>query len=420
MIKLLPLLGIFACTAVKAQVQVNYVLNPSFESHSRVPTKVDEIKFANYWSPIDTAATSFADTFGNPNCTPEYISTLSNSSEAGAPDNSRFHQYPRVGTGMAQVQMYFDESFSDPYKRDYLQGRLARTLIAGKSYCVTFFVSFNGSQAFNPSGYAVDHIGAYLDNGAIDSYTGENVCGQPRTTVTPQIYSTTVIDDAINWVKVQGQFTASGNESFITIGNFFDKAHTTAIANSAARNGSNLSWYLIDDVSVIDGGTSANAGPDRVAAHGDSVYIGTHEEGMPNDWYKLGSTTVISHSGGLWVKPDSTTNYVVEMDLCGHITRDTVKVSIDRTGFGKINQYPNLTIWPNPTNGNLTIEDAQGAEVAICDVFGKKVYNTQIRSSKEVIDISNLPKGVYVVTAYAEATAVETGVMVRRMRLVKE
>ena len=34
--------------------QVNYVLNPSFEQYKNCPNDADQIKFANYWSSIDT------------------------------------------------------------------------------------------------------------------------------------------------------------------------------------------------------------------------------------------------------------------------------------------------------------------------------------------------------------------------------
>jgi hypothetical protein len=301
---------------------------------------------------------------------------------------------------MAQVTMFFDESYPFAYKRDYLQGRLSRILSAGKSYCITFYVNFEGVYSSTGCGYAIDHIGAYLDNGAIDLDTGV-FCGIPHPTIIPQVYATSIITDTVNWTKIQGSFIATGSERFITMGNFFDNAHTNSIVYPGHTA---FSWYLVDDVSVIESTETANAGPDVVIAHGDSVHIGSYFEGMPCNWYKLGNTTILTHNGGLWVKPDSTTSYVVELDLCGNVTRDTVTVTIDRTGVEKINRLVNVIAWPNPANNNLTIEHAPGANIVIYNLVGKQVYGTFLQFDKEVLDISALEQGVYILQVVDAAT----------------
>jgi hypothetical protein len=52
-----------------------------------------------------------------------------------------------------------------------------------------------------------------------------------------------------------------------------------------------MSYYLIDDVSVIASDAIADAGIDKRCTPGDSIWIGTNEEGMPCTWYALGDTT---------------------------------------------------------------------------------------------------------------------------------
>jgi hypothetical protein len=204
---------LFTCACLEMQAQVNYVLNASLEQHSACPTFPDQIKFANYWSPIDTIDVG-------PSCSPEYCNICGSSGCCGVPlGGIYYYQYPRTGNGMAQVVMYFDESFVvlGGYKRDYLQGRLTTHLTAGKAYCVTFYVVLE-----EISKYAINHIGAYLDNGDIDT-TGITSCSFVRSECTPQVVGATVITDTLNWTKVQGSFVANGSERFVTIGNFLPK-----------------------------------------------------------------------------------------------------------------------------------------------------------------------------------------------------
>jgi len=376
------LIVLFICACPKTQAQVNYVLNPSLEQYSECPYNYDQIKFAKKWSPIDTFSV-------DPICSPEYCNSCAGSGGyVGIPMGGGYNHYPRTGNGMAQVMMYFDESFTFPYYRDYLQGRLYTSLIAGKSYCVTFYITLEqGSE------YAISHIGAYVDDGSIDTGQDSVGCAAPQTLFTPQVVENTVINDTLNWVKVQGSYTAIGNERFITIGNFFDKAHTDAVIK-LPNTGNNLSLYLVDDISVIESDAVASAGSDMVIGVGDSVHIGTSEEGMPNTWYIQGSTTPIGYSGGIWVRPDTTTSYIVEMDLCGNVTRDTVTVFVAPAGTPVLNAERFL-IYPNPTSGIFTIENAKGTTIVIYDVVGKEVYRANVGTNRQQIDISSLPNGVY-------------------------
>ena len=220
MINRFLIIALVTCACLSVQAQVNLVKNPSLEEHWRCPVTDDDIAFANYWSCIDTSHTFPAvyDTFGNPNCTPEYINSCGTNVEVTEPLNNRFYQYCRTGNGMAQLVTYFDEGYINLYKRDYLQGRLYSSLFAGQSYCVTFYVVLEESSV-----YAINHIGAYLDNGSID--TNSN-CGYPHPENVPQVVATSIITDTLNWTKIQGSFIANGTEKYITIGNLYDNSHT--------------------------------------------------------------------------------------------------------------------------------------------------------------------------------------------------
>jgi len=383
------LLVFFNCACVCSQAQVNYVLNPSFEHYRSCPTSVDQIRNATYWSQIDTFII-------DPLCSPEFCNVCASlSSGVSVPFTPNYYyHYPRTGNGMVQMAMYVDDRGpSGVYQRDYTQGRLYRTLTAGKTYCVTFYVTLE-----QVSQYAINHIGAYLDDGTIDAGQDSIGCAAPQTRFTPQIIEDAVIDDTLNWVKVQGSFTASGIEKYITIGNFYNIENTDT-AEVYFGTVSHASLYLIDDVSVIASDAVANAGPDGLVSPGsDSAFIGTTDEGMPCTWYVLGDTVPIGYSGGIKVYPDTTTSYVVGMDLCGNVTRDTVVVHVAPAGIGSVQmKYANVEIYPNPATTNFMIVHAAGSEVVMTDVVWREVKIINCQSDKEAIDISTFSSGVYFV-----------------------
>lgn len=393
-----------ACTL---HAQVNLVLNPSFEQYSKCPEAFQQILLAKYWDGIDTNYHVGDSLINNyiPYCIPAYCNTCSNISlgaYATIPLNGFFYQYPRTGSGLAYALMFDDTLLSgDPHEfREYLQGRLSQPLTADTPYCVSFYV--NMAEA---STNAIDRIGAYLDDGKIDIAKDSADCFHVQSAYMPQVYSITIISDTANWVKIQGRFYANGTEKFITIGDFSTYAN---LDKTFFRTGFGYSFYLIDDVSVVAGNSVANAGPDAFVSPGsDSAWIGTHEEGLPCTWYIAGSYTPISYYGGFMVHPDTTTRYVMELDLCDNVTFDTVTVFAAPAGTSILNA-DRFQIFPNPSNGIFTIEQAKGTAVKICDVLGKEIATASIISNKQQIDISSLPNGIYFVSIIDPQTLVKS------------
>ncbi|EHQ24311.1 T9SS type A sorting domain-containing protein [Mucilaginibacter paludis] len=360
--------------------QVNLVLNPSFEQYSRCPYEADQIQFANPWSPIDTVNhISQKDSFGSGNCTPEYCNTCAPANtDASVPKNTHFYNNPRTGNGMAQVQMFCDETGIPPgftYLRDYLNGRLYNKLISGKSYCATFYVVLT-----QQSQYAIDHIGAYLDDGQIDTNKWDN-CGLTRTQYAPQIISHNIINDTLHWAKIEGSFIAKGNEQYITIGNFFDQAHTNyTLSVTGAMTGT--TWYLVDDVSIVESNTPAYAGRDTTIVAGDSVFIGRNEI-LPDVKWSLksrdsggGWVLIDTLHAGFWVKPAIGTNtYMVQQTLCGTVKYDTVTITVKRVGINGLNGPQNdWHIYPNPAKNEIrvvNVGNTNNAALAIYDLSGR-------------------------------------------------
>ncbi|MEY4385044.1 MAG: hypothetical protein RLY20_327 [Verrucomicrobiota bacterium] len=201
----------------------NLVPNPSFETYTNCPDDLSELAYALPWyQPTDG--------------TPDWFSTCATISWVGVPDNFRGSQNAYAGNAYAGLVAY---SLNSNY-REYLQAPLTTPLVAGQTY----FVSFRASLA-DVSGWAVSELGAHLSAGPVTNYAI-----QSPLPVVPQVENPAgnPLASTNGWMLVQGMFTASGGESFITLGNFrADNATTATLADGyEAAN----SYYYIDNVQV--------------------------------------------------------------------------------------------------------------------------------------------------------------------------
>jgi hypothetical protein len=399
-------------TCAQSNAQVNLVMNPSLEQYSNCPSAWDEIKYADYWTSLDTTWNPL-DWVHDPTGVPDYCNICAGSNPfVGIPNTPNYHHYPRTGSGMAEVIMFYDE-IDTGYSRDYLEGNLNGTLTLGKSYCVSFYITLEQGST-----YAINHIGAFLDDGTIDS---THRYGRPQSQYSPQILQTTIISDTLNWVKVQGSFVASGKEKYITIGNFSDKTHTSYIPAPGvdttgiyAGDVGGYSYYLVDDISVIASETVANAGSDKHISIGDSVLIGTNDGYLPTYWYAHG-TVIDSNTAGFYVHPTTTMTYVMSLDVCGTITYDTITVYVGPLSLSNIQKAEDVVMYPNPATDDITIEHAKGDKFMLSDMVGRTVRTVILASDKETLNISYLQKGLYVGEVIDLPTRVKT-----TMKIIKE
>lgn len=405
------LLLILLFTGLFAQAQINLVRNPSFETHWRCPQYFDLVKYANYWTSINDTVVSVEDTIGVfPNvylCLPEYCNVCSNHPIVRIPEGQAYTQVPRNGDGMMQVQMYYsEEDTTFPYKRDYLQGRLRNVLTVGEQYCVQFYVCLAGESAFG-----INKIGAYFDDGTIDTTVN---CGLVQSTHIPQVFHSSIIIDTVNWIKIQGVFTANGTEKFLTISNFFEALNIDTIRtnfpHALAYSNTSVSWYLIDDISVIKVGTVAFAGNDTTIYEGDTAWLGEHvnyvgdsvrhndfDDYAPVKWYTVTGALIDSNHSGLMVHPVTTTSYVMELDVCGALTYDTVTVTVLPVGVdGAISASPVRT-YPNPAADVLHVSGlAEAASYRLVNALGVCVAQGDLGAGDNTIDMARFSRGVYV------------------------
>ena len=136
----------------------------------------------------------------------------------------------------------------------------------------------------------------------------------------------------------------------------------------------------------------------------------------------LGESAILKGSGGesyLWstgetqesvkVSPKRTTTYSIEVSKGGITLTDDVTVYVDECNKVDLDDSLSLkmTLYPNPSNGivNMNISGTQNdLNLALFDINGRVVYNVKINSKyqnlKKVLDLSSLPKGIYLVNLW--------------------
>lgn len=176
---------------------------------------------------------------------PDFLRSVCTNTYIGAPVNVFGYSQAKDGNnyvGLTPFQVQSD-------LKEYIYQHLSSPLVAGKVYCLSFYVS-----RADRNQYAVHSIGAYF------SVNPQTTGAIGYVNKVPQIVNQTgFLTDTIGWTQVQGCFTAVGGEQYMTIGNFNKNANTDTLfvgTNNPDPNypGSNLyySYYFIDDITLID------------------------------------------------------------------------------------------------------------------------------------------------------------------------
>ena len=95
-----------------------------------------------------------------------------------------------------------------------------------------------------------------------------------------------------------------------------------------------------------------------------------------------------------------------EMTYVFTITSDRTLVANFEYTEGIGEQAANVSLYPNPTQGEVTVEGESLQTVRIVNVYGQTVYNAEVEGDQVRIDLSGMAKGIYVMhigTANGEA-----------------
>lgn len=321
-----------------------------------------------------------------------------------APNIVTGFQYPRSGRNLILTQFYCDPaSCIYNLSRGYPRNRLKSQLESGKTYCVKYYINVT-----NNSTHATDGFAAYLSDNSLDTI---NYCTLPLTYISPQIQNPVgnFITDTLLWTAFSGTFVANGSEKYLLLGNFKSNPATNTIFINPTFLPSNYTDIYLDDVSVIEIDLPAYAGPDKYMVAGDSFYIGRVSDVEIDEsciWYLMTSPTTslaIDSIAGLWVKPASTSTYIVRQQIwCSSVKWDTVIVFLDAVGLQDLKWYSDhINLFPNPTSDNLTIS----VSMTNPDIQGFSLVNNLGQTIREgklvlidksfILQTSDLDPGIY-------------------------
>lgn len=223
-----------------SKAQVNLVPNHSFENHTQCPVNADNISDVTNWSKPTTG-------------TPDYYNACFDSSMLWSnvmdiPLNMIGYQ-SAIGNGLGYAGIVVVQPGTQTY-REYVQAQLNAVLSAGQKYYVSMYVSLADS-----SRYATDDFGIYFSSNPI------NLSSFDAFGYIPQIQNTqgVFLDDMINWIKISGSFIATGNEQYITIGNFKDDISTDTIRVISQSWIENLAYYYIDEICISTDSLTCNS-----------------------------------------------------------------------------------------------------------------------------------------------------------------
>ena len=370
------------CMTLKGQLIRDYVVNGSYEKLSDC-TNPPVLKNAIGWAAIDSIF---------------YAAVINHKCNFRVPKTTNTWQFPNFGNGYAITTFYWPG-----LARGYMRNRLRSTLIANHAYCVRFYINIA-----NTSPRGMDGFGAYFADSSLDTITK---CTIPLSYLNPQVKNPlgNVISDTLNWIPITGTFVATGNEKYMVIGNFLaDNAVTTSTINGPFVN---EEWtdVCIDDVSCFDIDLPAYAGSDKRCIVGDSVFLGSNDPSLDEfcTWYKLPNmATPIATVAGLYVKPVTTSTYVVRQQLwCSGVKYDTVVVYEDAVALEKLKIInEKLKISPNPAIDVVLLSVPNGAvaihfqRLEILDAQMRVLKEIEVNDADESLTIitSDLANGMYV------------------------
>jgi outer membrane protein OmpA-like peptidoglycan-associated protein len=210
--------------------QENLVPNPIFKDVVKKVKSEGQIDLATPWISPTLAPADL------------YVSDTRNAL-IGVPDNGYGGEKAMEGDNYAGFVAY---GYKGKEARSYLQTKLTSKLEAGKEYCVTFNVSLA-----DLSKYATNYLGAYISKDAVSANNTDPMQFEAQI-VSKKL---TVYEKQFYWVPVCGKYKATGDEEYITIGNFTPDEKLTLKKVKRPRGFTSPqtydAYYYIDNISLV-------------------------------------------------------------------------------------------------------------------------------------------------------------------------
>ncbi len=202
--------------------QVNLLPNGSFEDTVGCPNNVAELSKTTYWLNPTLAS-------------PDYYNSCASLSGVSVPSNLYGDQNAKEGSAYAGIVI---SSVGNNY-REYLSVKLTKSLEKNKIYKLTMYVSHADFSAFYSN-----NLGAYFSDANV-FYSIYNNIG-----VSNFFNYESIIFNDDDWKEISFNYTAIGNENYVTIGNFKDDLSTQQQIKNI--NLSNEGYYYIDNITLVE------------------------------------------------------------------------------------------------------------------------------------------------------------------------
>ncbi|MFO0321231.1 MAG: gliding motility-associated C-terminal domain-containing protein [Bacteroidota bacterium] len=310
----------------------------------------------------------------------------------GVPNNFAGICYPKTGENYIGILLKYG------LFREYVQTGLVTPLIAGQKYLCGFYVQKSDSCL-----YSVGSVGMHISN--IQEYQSGSFA---MTSLFPQIKNISgTISDFSDWTKVEGIYTATGGEQYITIGNF--NSNATSQLDSLS-SGIGLIWpapyaayYYIDDAYIIPYSENIISNGESNVCKGENLILSAKGSAVYN-WYINGN--LYSH--------DSIINIAAESDLNIVVTGyyDTLKFNVQSIDCpidcSTIPIFPNV-FTPNNDKVNdffySTNLNTSCYKISIFNRWGQKLFQSDsmyLPWDGKNQDGQECPDGVYYYIASVE------------------
>ncbi len=222
---------------VAKQQSQNLIQNGSFENYTNIDCTYGG--FTNNFPPNNHVVDNWYDLNSS-----DFFSSVCTNTYTGVPENVFGESYAKNGNSYVGFILFQ----ANGEMKEYIYQHLSTPLLAGKMYCLSFYVSRADGIT-----HAIHGFGAHFSNTTPTLFNGY------YSNKTPQIINQNgFVTDTVGWTQIQGCYTAIGGEQYITIGNFNSNTNTDTLFVGSVNpepGAYKYAYYYIDDITLIDQST---------------------------------------------------------------------------------------------------------------------------------------------------------------------
>lgn len=248
-----------------AQQPINLIPNGSFELKNSCPvyatsdSQTYNIHVLN-WKSEQYMGQNFNLQKNSPDyynaCAPYDDETINSHYNVGVPYNFAGNQTAHTGDAYSGLFISQSGRTSTDVYYEYIFNELDEPLIAGEEYTFSMFLSL----AENTSSHSINKIGAvFVEN---LPFFNQHITTQLMIgyNLSPQVYTTEILNNSNGWQEVRGSFIAQGGERYVILGvfEFANELQIEGIINQYIPGNVFSSYYYFDDVALYKGKILSN------------------------------------------------------------------------------------------------------------------------------------------------------------------